>query len=31
MVEEYDRKKTEILSNIAKNRLINKSVDSGVF
>ena len=31
MVEEYDRKKTEILSNYAKNRLINKSVDSGVF
>lgn len=31
MVEEYDRKKTAILSNYAKNRLINKSVDSGVF
>jgi hypothetical protein len=31
MVEDYDRKKTEILSNIDKNRLINKSVDSGVF
>ena len=30
MVEEYDRKKTAILSNYAKNRLINKSVDSGV-
>ena len=31
MVEEYDRKKTAILSNHAKNRLINKSVDIGVF
>lgn len=30
MVEDYDRKKTQILSNYAKNRLINKSVDSGV-
>ncbi len=31
MAEEYDRQKTAILSNYAKNRLINKSVDSGVF
>jgi predicted DNA-binding helix-hairpin-helix protein len=31
ILEEYDRKKTEILSNMAKNRLINKSVNSGVF
>jgi predicted DNA-binding helix-hairpin-helix protein len=31
MFEEYDRKKTEILSNMAKNRLMNKSVNSGVF
>jgi len=30
MFEEYDRKKTEILSNMAKNRLINKSVSIGV-
>jgi len=30
MFEEYDRKKTEIISNMAKNRLINKSVSIGV-
>jgi hypothetical protein len=31
LMEDYDRKKTEILSNMAKNRLMNKSVSSGVF
>lgn len=31
MFEQFDREKTEILSKRAKNRLINKSVNSGVF
>jgi len=31
MFEQFDREKTKILSKRAKNRLINKSVDSGVF